>query len=69
MISCQIISIFIRFQMTPEFICWEQSLNKDLKQLSKAVNIEEQRFIFLTISKSLSDATQKLGVEMNQENP
>jgi membrane fusion protein, copper/silver efflux system len=41
-----------------------KSMNKDLKLLSKAVNIDEQRTIFLTISKSLSDATQKLGVEM-----
>jgi len=41
-----------------------KAMNKDLKLLSKAVNIDEQRTIFLTISKSLSDATQKLGVEM-----
>lgn len=41
-----------------------KSMNKELKLLSKAVNIDEQRTIFLTISKSLSDATQKLGVEM-----
>jgi len=41
-----------------------KSMDKDLKLLSKAVNIDEQRNIFLTISKSLSDATQKLGVEM-----
>jgi len=41
-----------------------KSLNKDLKVLAKAVNIDEQRTIFLTISKTLSDASQKLGVEM-----
>ena len=41
-----------------------KSMNKELKLLSKAVNIDEQRTIFLTISKSFSDATQKLGVEM-----
>ena len=41
-----------------------KSMNKELKLLSKAVNIDEQRTIFLTISKSLADATQKLGVEM-----
>ena len=41
-----------------------KSMNKDLKLLSKAVNIDEQRTIFLTLSNSLSDATQKLGVEM-----
>ena len=41
-----------------------KSLNKDLKLMSKAVNIDEQRTIFLTISKSLSDAIQKLGIEM-----
>jgi Cu(I)/Ag(I) efflux system membrane fusion protein len=41
-----------------------KSMDKDLKLLSKAVNIDEQRTIFLTISKSLSNATQKLGVEM-----
>jgi Cu(I)/Ag(I) efflux system membrane fusion protein len=41
-----------------------KSMNKELKLLSKAVNIDEQRTIFLSISKSLSDATQKLGVEM-----
>lgn len=40
------------------------SLNKELKLLEKAVNIEEQRNHFLTISKSLSDAVQKLGVHM-----
>lgn len=41
-----------------------KSMNKDLKLLSKAVNIDEQRTIFLTISKSLSDATQQLGIKM-----
>jgi Cu(I)/Ag(I) efflux system membrane fusion protein len=41
-----------------------KSLNKDLKVLAKAINIDEQRTIFLTISKTLSDATQKLGVEL-----
>lgn len=41
-----------------------KSMNKELKLLSKAVNIDEQRTIFLTISKSLADATQKLGVKM-----
>ncbi|MBW6481523.1 MAG: efflux RND transporter periplasmic adaptor subunit [Vicingaceae bacterium] len=44
------------------------SLNKALKLLEKAVNIEEQRNHFLTISKSLSDAVQKLGVQMEGEN-
>ena len=39
-------------------------LNKELKLLSKAVNIDEQRSIFLTISKSLADAAQNLGVQM-----
>jgi membrane fusion protein, copper/silver efflux system len=41
-----------------------KSMNKDLKMLSKAVSIDEQRAIFLTISKSLADATKKLGVKM-----
>ncbi|PCJ23024.1 MAG: efflux transporter periplasmic adaptor subunit [Flavobacteriales bacterium] len=41
-----------------------KSLNKDLKLLSKAVNIDEQRIIFLTISQSLSDASQKLGIKI-----
>lgn len=44
-----------------------KSMNKDLKLLSKAVNIDEQRTIFLTISKSLSEATQNLGVEMKDD--
>ena len=44
-----------------------KSMNKDLKILSKAVNIDEQRAIFLTISKSLSDATKKLGVKMKND--
>jgi Cu(I)/Ag(I) efflux system membrane fusion protein len=41
------------------------SLNRDLKLLLKAENIDVQRTIFLTISKSLSDATLNLGVKMN----
>lgn len=43
------------------------SLNKELKLLEKAVNIEEQRNHFLTISKSLSDAVQKLGIQMEAD--
>ncbi len=46
-----------------------KSMNKELKLLSKAVNIDEQRTIFLTISKSLADATQKLGVKMKDSQP
>lgn len=46
-----------------------KSINKELKLLSKAVNIDEQRTIFLTISKSLADATQKLGVKMKDSQP
>jgi membrane fusion protein, copper/silver efflux system len=42
-----------------------KSLNKDLKLLSKAVNIDEQRDIFLSMSQSLSDVTMKLGVELD----
>lgn len=41
-----------------------KAMNKDLKMLNKAISIDEQRTIFLTISKSLSDAAKKLGVEM-----
>jgi len=41
-----------------------KGMNKDLKMLNKAISIDEQRTIFLTISKSLSDAAKKLGVEM-----
>jgi len=51
---------------------WMKSLNemnKDLKSLSKAVNIEEQRNQFLTLSQSLSDVTQKLGVKMKNDQP
>ena len=46
-----------------------KSMNKELKLLSKAINIDEQRTIFLTISKSLADATQKLGVKMKDSQP
>ena len=42
-----------------------KSLNKDLRLMSYAVNITEQRAIFLTISQALSEAAQKLGVEMD----
>jgi len=44
-----------------------KTLNKELSLLSKAVNIKEQRTIFLTISKSLSGTIQKLGVEMGED--
>jgi len=46
-----------------------KSMNKNLKLLSSAVNIEEQRTLFLRISKSLSDVTRKLGVEMKDNQP
>lgn len=46
-----------------------KSMNKEIELLSKAVNIDEQRTIFLTISKSLSNATQKLGVKMKDNQP
>ena len=46
-----------------------KSMNKELKLLSKAINIDEQRTIFLTISKSLANATQKLGVKMKDSQP
>ena len=39
-------------------------LNKDLNLLSKAVNIDEQRSCFLSLSKSLSNISNKMGVEM-----
>ncbi|MBL4592871.1 MAG: efflux RND transporter periplasmic adaptor subunit, partial [Flavobacteriales bacterium] len=41
-----------------------KSLNKDLKLLSKAVNIDEQRTIFLTVSQTLSNAIQKLDIKI-----
>jgi len=44
-------------------------MNKDLKLLSRAVNIDEQRTIFLTISNSLSNAIQKLGIKMKDDKP
>ncbi|MFT5824240.1 MAG: Cu(I)/Ag(I) efflux system membrane fusion protein [Crocinitomix sp.] len=44
-----------------------KSLNKNIKILSKAVNIDEQRIIFLTISKTLSDVLAKLGLEMENK--
>ncbi|MBL4668452.1 MAG: efflux RND transporter periplasmic adaptor subunit [Flavobacteriales bacterium] len=44
-------------------------MNKDLKLLFKAVNIDEQRTIFLTISNSLSNAIQKLGIKMKDDKP
>ena len=46
-----------------------KSMNKDLKLLFKAVNIDEQRTIFLTISNSLSNAIQKLGIKMKDDKP
>lgn len=39
-------------------------LNKDLKLISNSTKIDEQRKIFLTVSKSLSDVVIILGVEM-----
>jgi Cu(I)/Ag(I) efflux system membrane fusion protein len=41
-----------------------KAMNKELILLSKAVSITEQRSLFLNISKSLSEATQQLGVKM-----
>jgi len=46
---------------------WMQSLkgmNKSLDLMVKAVNIDEQRSYFLTLSSSLAEATGKLGVSM-----
>ncbi|MBL4625063.1 MAG: efflux RND transporter periplasmic adaptor subunit, partial [Flavobacteriales bacterium] len=43
------------------------AMEKDLKRLFKSVNIDEQRSIFLTLSASLSDAAQKLGIEMESD--
>ena len=42
-----------------------KSITKDLELLTKSESIDEQRNIFLTISKSLSDVTIQLGVKMN----
>ncbi|HHG84724.1 MAG TPA: DUF3347 domain-containing protein, partial [Bacteroidetes bacterium] len=41
-----------------------KGLNNDLKQLGQEVNLEAQRKLFLTLSKTLADVTQKLGVKM-----
>ncbi len=46
-----------------------KSLIRDLKLISQAINITEQRVLFLTISESLSEAVQKLGVEMEGKQP
>ncbi len=43
------------------------SLNKDLKRLSTTVNIDEQRNVFLTISKALSDAAMTFGIEHDEQ--
>lgn len=40
------------------------NMNKYLNSLSKSVNIDEQRNIFLSLSNSLADISQLLGVEM-----
>ncbi|PCH98369.1 MAG: efflux transporter periplasmic adaptor subunit [Bacteroidetes bacterium] len=44
-----------------------KSLDKDLRLLSKSVNIGEQRSIFLTLSTALSDVSQLLGVVMKED--
>lgn len=43
------------------------NMNKDLNSLSKSVNIDEQRNIFLSLSNSLADISQLLGVEMKND--
>lgn len=45
------------------------SLNKELKLLEKAVNIEEQRALFSSISNELIKISKKLGVEMSNKKP
>jgi len=47
---------------------WMKSLtamNKNLKLFDKAVSIDEQRTLFLKLSKSLSDVAKQLGIKMN----
>lgn len=41
------------------------TMKKNLKLLDKAVSIDEQRTLFLTLSNSLSDATKQLGIKMD----
>lgn len=41
-----------------------KSMNKELKSMSKSISIDEQRILFLALSKSLSDVAKQLGVKM-----